>query len=138
MNVERDSTNKFRSLYTSLLSVLPLGLLAFSPGVMAQGVCNDMQFTDVTLAAVITHTYARPDSSNNAMTCGAVGADVNGDGWLDIYVAQGIGANLLYINNQAGGFVNEAAARGAELTADLSNTVSAADFDNDGDIDLGV
>jgi hypothetical protein len=97
-----------------------------------------MQFTDVTLAAGITHTYDRPDTSNNAMTGGAVGADVNGDGWQDIYVAQGIGANLLYINNQAGGFVNEAAARGAELAADLSNTVSAADFDNDGDIDLGV
>ena len=133
----RETMDTMNRLNKIVLALLHLALLAISSTATAQ-TCNDMQFVDVTAAAGITHTYARPATANNAMTGGAVGADVNGDGWLDIFVAQGIGANLLYINNQAGGFVNEAAARGVELSSDLGIAASAADFDNDGDIDLGI
>lgn len=97
-----------------------------------------MQFTDVTSDAGINHTYVRPLADASVMAGGAAAADVNGDGWLDIYVAQGDGPNLLYINDQAGGFTDEAAVRGADLGSVYTVAISAADYDNDGDVDLAA
>ena len=72
---------------------------------------------------------------------GAIMADVNGDGFLDIYVCAvtGIhnfkGRNELYINNGDGTFVEKAEAFGLGFT---NYTTSAAffDYDNDGDLDM--
>jgi len=95
-------------------------------------------FRDVTAAAGITNT--------RAWTTGVTIADVNGDGWLDIYICHagkvaGKGrANELYINqglNATGvpTFVERAAAYGI---ADTGYSVQAAflDYDRDGDLDL--
>ena len=120
-------------------SLFPVALLAISSTASAQGVCNDMQFTDVTLSAGINHKYVWPPTVNSSTPGGATAADVNGDGWLDLYAVQGdAGPNLLYINNQDGTFTEAAAARGAQLNGLYGTGASAADFDNDGDIDLGV
>jgi hypothetical protein len=101
-------------------------------------VCNDMSFTDVTLGVGISHKYNHPSTAGNPMTGGAVAEDFDGDGWVDLYAVQGAGGpNLLYMNDQAGGFIEEAAARGADLTL-ASVAASAADYDNDGDIDIAV
>jgi len=68
-------------------------------------------------------------------------ADVNGDGWLDIYICRsGNGPddtrrNLLFINQKNGTFKEEAKQYGID---DAGNSTQAVffDYDNDGDLDL--
>jgi enediyne biosynthesis protein E4 len=68
-------------------------------------------------------------------------ADVNGDGWLDIYICRsGNGdvnnrRNLLFINQHDGTFKEEAAQYGVD---DQGNSTQAVffDYDHDGDLDL--
>jgi hypothetical protein len=69
-------------------------------------------------------------------------ADFNGDGWIDIYVANDGEPNQLWINRHDGTFMNTALIAGAALGADGepkgSMGVDAADFDHDGDEDLFI
>jgi hypothetical protein len=71
---------------------------------------------------------------------GVTMADVNGDGWLDIYVCavgqyKGIsGANELYINNQNGTFTERAAEYGLDFKG-FSTQAAFFDYDKDGDLD---
>jgi hypothetical protein len=71
---------------------------------------------------------------------GVVTADFNGDGWIDIYVANDGEPNLLWINQRDGTFRDTALLAGAALTAEgkaeASMGVDAGDFDGDGDEDL--
>ena len=74
---------------------------------------------------------------------GALGvtcADFNGDGWIDIFVANDERPNLLWINQKDGTFRNEALLAGCALNKDgLAQScmgVDAGDVDNDGDEDL--
>jgi enediyne biosynthesis protein E4 len=71
---------------------------------------------------------------------GVVTADFNGDGWIDIYVANDGEPNLLWINQRDGTFRETALIAGAALTgegkAEASMGVDAGDFDGDGDEDL--
>jgi hypothetical protein len=79
---------------------------------------------------------ADPDDSFTAAW-----ADVNGDGWVDLYVADGItgsgAANKLYINQRDGQFDEHGAPFGAALTG-KSLGVAFGDYDADGDLDLYV
>ncbi len=76
-------------------------------------------------------------------SCGVTTADVNGDGLLDIYVAEGgyrkglDCANSLYVNNGDGTYRDIAKEAGV---ADQGNgyCCAFADYDNDGDPDLYV
>lgn len=67
-------------------------------------------------------------------------ADVNADGWLDIYVCQlgdykGIkGRNRLYINNQDGTFTERAAEYGLDFQG-FGQQALFFDYDGDGDLD---
>jgi len=67
-------------------------------------------------------------------------ADFDGDGWIDIYVANDGEDNLLWLNQKNGTFKEVALAGGAAVTAEgkaeASMGVDAGDFDNDGDEDL--
>ncbi len=71
---------------------------------------------------------------------GVTMADVNGDGWLDIYVCavsnyRGLeGANELYINNQDGTFSEKAAEYGLAFSG-FSTQAAFFDYDKDGDLD---
>jgi hypothetical protein len=73
---------------------------------------------------------------------GVTCADFNGDGWIDIYVANDGAANLLWINKANGTFEESGLIAGAAYSADgvarAGMGVSAGDFDNDGDDDLLV
>jgi hypothetical protein len=71
---------------------------------------------------------------------GVVAADFDGDGWIDIYVANDGEPNLLWINHRDGTFRETALIAGVAMTADgkaeASMGVDAGDFDGDGDEDL--
>jgi hypothetical protein len=71
---------------------------------------------------------------------GVVIGDFNGDGWLDLYVANDGTANQMWIHQHDGRFVDEALLAGTAFNVDghpeASMGVDAADFDNDGDEDL--
>ena len=87
------------------------------------------------------------DVSETALVGGRFGpalgvstADFDGDGWIDIYVANDGAENLLWINQQDGTFRDTGLLAGAALSemgmTEASMGVDAGDFDNDGDEDL--
>ncbi|MCH7813156.1 MAG: CRTAC1 family protein [Planctomycetes bacterium] len=90
------------------------------------------RFENVTAAAGIDR-----DRGNGL---GVVCADFNGDGRMDIYVANDGGANFLWINGGDGTFKDQALLSGAAVNDDgmpeAGMGVTAQDFDGDGDADL--
>ncbi len=90
------------------------------------------RFEDVTLASGV--------AAESGSGLGVVAADLNEDGWTDLYVANDGRPNFLWINTGAGTFVNRALIGGCALnrdgTAEASRGIDAADFDNDGNEDL--
>ncbi len=71
---------------------------------------------------------------------GVTFVDINGDGWLDIYICSsghmttGHRKNQLYINNHDNTFTEEAARYGLDISA-YTTQVSFFDYDGDGDLD---
>src|SRR5262245_46150670 len=105
-------------------------------GVPARLFRNDGRghFLDVTAKAGITKAYGAG--------LGVAVGDYNGDGWLDIYVANDGGANQLWINRHDGTFADQGLLSGAALSAtgtpEGSMGIASGDFDLDGDEDLFV
>jgi enediyne biosynthesis protein E4 len=91
------------------------------------------KFTDVTEQAGVGDKGA----AARIWKQGATFADVNNDGWLDLYVCRFNAPNLLYINRGDGTFSEEAAARGLAVK-DGSVVGAFADFDRDGWLDVFV
>ncbi len=71
---------------------------------------------------------------------GVVTADLNGDGWTDIYVANDGNPNQLWINQKDGSFKNQALIGGAAVNRDgqpeAGMGVDAGDFNGDGFDDI--
>ncbi|MEM1207452.1 MAG: VCBS repeat-containing protein, partial [Acidobacteriota bacterium] len=71
---------------------------------------------------------------------GAVAADFDQDGWIDVYVANDGTPNQLWMNNGDGTFENRALLAGSAVNAqghaEASMGVAVADVDGDGDQDL--
>ncbi|MFN8288884.1 MAG: VCBS repeat-containing protein [Chitinophagaceae bacterium] len=93
---------------------------------------GDLKFEDIT---------PRSGMHQDSMwSTGAVMADINNDGWLDIYVCNsghlndGNRRNKLYINNHNLGFTESAAAYGLDHSG-FCTQASFFDYDLDGDLD---
>ncbi|MFO1497684.1 MAG: CRTAC1 family protein [Verrucomicrobiota bacterium] len=81
----------------------------------------------------LPHPYFAPISVNQKE--GIAVADVNGDGFDDIYITVRLGKNMLLINHGNGTFTEEAAAYKLDLPGHTTCALFA-DFDNDGDLDV--
>ena len=105
---------------------------------------SPMRFTDVTIQSGIDYKHVPLDEKydnvdNGWMAGGAVAEDFNGDGWVDLFVLAGNAPPaLLYVNQKDGTFKDEAADRGAAISTESGMAAAAADYDNDGDIDIFV
>jgi hypothetical protein len=90
------------------------------------------QFEDISAQANVTGTAD--------WSTGVTMADVNNDGWLDIYVCAVAGKlnlhgnNLLYINNHNGTFSEKSAEYGLNFSG-YSTQSAFFDYDHDGDLD---
>ncbi len=114
------------------------GPLAFAPQLDVllrnRGGDGGMAFSDV--------TYQAGMHLEHGSCLGAVAADFDDDGWLDLYVANDGMPNQLWLNRRDGGFENRALLAGAAVSGqghpEASMGVAAADFDADGDEDLFI
>ena len=93
---------------------------------------GELKFEDIT---------ARSGMKQDSMwSTGAVFADINHDGWLDLYVCNsghmkdGNRRNKLYLNNHDLSFTESAAKYGLDISA-YTTQVSFFDYDLDGDLD---
>ncbi|MCM4160636.1 hypothetical protein FHG64_18455 [Antarcticibacterium flavum] len=94
---------------------------------------GNMKFEDITKTAGV--------AGNSSWNTGVTMADVNGDGYLDIYVCAVVGINglrgknELFINNGDNTFTEEAEKYGLAIQ-NYSSTAAFFDYDNDGDLDM--
>ena len=95
---------------------------------------GDGTFEDVTVASGISREFGSG--------LGVVTADFNGDGWIDIYVANDGNPNQLWINQKNGTFKNAGLLAGVAVNrdgvAEAGMGVDAGDFDGDGDEDIFI
>lgn len=93
---------------------------------------GDFKFVDISEKAGL--------KQDSMWSTGVTFVDINGDGWLDIYVCNsghmksGNRKNKLYINNHNNTFTESAAKYGLDISA-YTTQVSFFDYDMDGDLD---
>ncbi len=120
--------NDFRRFSHRLLGLISLALLPFSP---ANGLAQSIRFHEATNAAGITPND--PSGFGHGSSFG----DFNGDGRPDIYMMSYGTAHFLFRNN-GGTFTDIAASAGVQFPTQSDRGMAAADYDNDGDLDLYI
>ena len=89
-----------------------------------------IKFTDITKEVA-------PALVNIGMVCDAIFTDFNNDGWSDLVVA-GEWMPMTFLRNEKGLFKDITTETGTGIYTGWWNTLAAADFDNDGDIDYAA
>lgn len=95
-------------------------------------------FSEVAVAAGVGATlpaFGTPEN-NGFIWHGAAAADLNGDGWLDLFVTAP-NRNYLYLNNGRGSFRDASEETGVKLLA-TGVAPLVFDYDNDGDPDVFI
>ncbi len=96
---------------------------------------GNFKFEDITQSAGV--------ASDADWSSGVTMADVNADGWLDIYVCcvsgkfDFKGHNTLYINNKNGTFTDQSKIYGLDVRSYAAQS-AFFDYDNDGDLDCFI
>ena len=96
---------------------------------------GNLKFENITQSAGV--------AGNSDWNTGAVMGDINGDGFLDIYVCAVVGLNgldgynELFINNGDGTFTEKASEYGLDLDT-FSSSAAFLDYDLDGDLDIYI
>jgi enediyne biosynthesis protein E4 len=123
---------KFRSYYAAAGYPGPLSYNGVSSTLYHNN--GDGTFTDVTKKAGVYNPGGRAMS--------AVAADFDGDGWIDIYVANDSMENYYYENKRDGTFKDEALSLGLAFGQNGQGVSSmgpaAADLDGDGSLDIMI
>ena len=88
---------------------------------------GNMKFRDMTEKANV--------GGDGHIGSGATFADVDNDGFLDLFVCNMGGPNLMYMNQGDGTFIEQAHRRGLNYIG-ASKVGSFCDYDNDGDLDI--
>jgi enediyne biosynthesis protein E4 len=86
-----------------------------------------LKFTDVTAAIA-------PALEKIGLVCDAVWSDFDNDGWHDLIIA-GEGMPLTFLKNNQGKFTNVTNSTGLQGSLGWWTSITAGDFDNDGDMD---
>jgi len=81
----------------------------------------------------ITKTNA-PSLINAGLLCDALFTDYDNDGWVDMVAAREWGP-VIFLHNEKGTFKDATMQSGIEKNTGWWNSITGADFDNDGDID---
>jgi len=93
-----------------------------------------VRFSDVSLSSGIAR--------RTGLGLGVVAADFDGDRWPDLFVANDVGPNFLWINQHDGTFLEQAVLRGAAFDlnghAQANMGIAIGDVDGDGRLDLLV
>ena len=89
-----------------------------------------VKYTDVT-------TSVAKDLNNIGLVCDALFTDFDNDGWPDL-ILTGEWMPITFLKNEKGTFKNVTSTTGINNQVGLWNTITAGDFDNDGDMDYVV
>ncbi|HAD05082.1 MAG: hypothetical protein A2091_12615 [Desulfuromonadales bacterium GWD2_61_12] len=105
-----------------------MGLMLVCGLTLVAGIAGAKEFVDVSVAAGV---------ADDGLGKGVAFADINNDGFVDIYVSNKGGANKLYLNKGNGTFEDITAKAGKGID-DPGFTLGSVfgDYDNDGHIDL--
>jgi len=110
-----------------------------------ENVFHDFRFADRVAASGITfeHQVVNDASTNYKAVhydhgTGVAVGDIDGDGDSDLYFANQVGANSLWLNDGRGGAVDITGLAGVGAADRISVAAAFGDIDNDGDPDLFV